>query len=169
MLIQCVGRDMSAETQTRLESHRGPEVGKSLTERTHYAHVRYAASEEAGVIWYDPRDGREKLSFGVDTSLDALEIGERVLTGVKIHPLRPASHGEPGEQYFVEQQTAQAERHNEDRDGYDEYETVHTYASTETFESLRAARDWCRENIDGYAEAESRNAVTARTDIQVEG
>lgn len=140
----------------------GPEIGITLDERTHYAHVRYAASETAGVIWYDPRDGREKFSTG-ETGADLEDVGDECLTSVRVHPFRPGSHGDPGERYFVEQNVTRKERHNADRDGYEEYVITGSYGRTEVFDSLADARQWCRENIDGYADAEYRDAVAERT------
>lgn len=120
---------------------------------THYAHVRYAAKDDPGVIYYDPRDNREKFTRDVEDA--DLSHGERTVTSVKIKPWRPAQFGEPAEAYFVEINTAELER----RCGGDYRKG---YRKTERFESVEEAREYAKENVPGYADAERKNALEAR-------
>jgi len=79
-------------TQQSLQAsaHDAPRVGVPLDtdEFVSYAHVRYAAGDEPGIIWFDPRDGHEYLSFDTDASIEALDVGERVR--VNVRPARQA-------------------------------------------------------------------------------
>ncbi|AQL41649.1 hypothetical protein BV210_02485 [Halorientalis sp. IM1011] len=144
----------------------GPEIGKSLAERTHYAHVRYAAIDEAGVIWYDPRDGREYFTTGASGD-DLQAVGDEVLTSVKIIPFRPSDHGEPAARYVINPQLSRKVRHNEDCEFREEFVRTDTFGKSDVVESLAAAREWCREHIPGYDDADYRNAVAERTDIEI--
>jgi len=151
-----------AEYSTDQTGADSPEIGVSLDDRTHYAHVRYAASDEAGVVWYDPRDGREYYTLPDAPADDAMAVGDEAVTSVKIMPFRPAAHGEPAEKYVIKRQRKRKEREGVDREWLDEYVRVNTYGTSEVHESLEAAREWCRENVAGYATAPRRDAVSAR-------
>ncbi len=137
------------------------EVGQQLEERTHYAHVRYAARDAPGVIWYDPRDGREYINFGVETDRDDLDLGESVVTSVKLMPYQPTEYGKPAEKYVVKRQRAQKELVEPTGEGAP-FPTVRTYGSSEVFDSLEAARTHLRETFDEYAAAPRRDAVRTR-------
>ncbi|OLZ39088.1 hypothetical protein A6E15_19180 [Natrinema saccharevitans] len=139
----------------------GIEIGQQLDERTHYAHVRYAARDAPGVIWYDPRDGREYLTFDVEADPDDLEVGESVVTSVKIMPYQPAEYGEPAAKYVVKRQRAQKELVEPTGEG-EPFPTVRTYGGSEVFDSLEAARTHLRETFDEYAAAPRRDAVRTR-------
>lgn len=137
-----------------------PRIGLSLDERTHYAHVRYAASDNPGVIWYDPRDGHEHFTLGADTSLDALEFDDRVLTSVRIH----AKHGRcqqahPDGEWVLRLAYASKKR-AEIADKT--YVQKQNFEETSVHESVYAARDAAREQVPEYADAEYVNAVAHR-------
>ncbi|ELY85413.1 hypothetical protein [Natrinema gari] len=145
-----------------------PEIGVTLEKRTHYAHTRYAASETAGVIWYDPRDGRENYAVPNPTPEDALAVGEDTMTRVKIRPHRPASHGDPADRYVVNYSVVRKVEIDTTTEGWvapnlpDTYVDTRTYGGSEVFDSLEAAREYCRENVPGYADAPRKDAVRAR-------
>ena len=155
-----------ASRQRTIEQTAGtaPTIGVAIDERTHYAHARYAMSDKAGVIWYDPRDGREKFRVpGVPADVD-LSVGERVLTHVSIHPKRaccqvvdPAEH-----EWVVEFNIKTREVFERPPDLPDREYTAH-YAKSVTYETVRAARAAAGERCVAYADAEYRNAVEERT------
>ena len=66
----------------------------------HYAHVRYAAWDTPGVVWYDPRDGREAIRIDHDDS--EIVNGQRRLVAAKVSPYQPAEFGTPAERYLTE-------------------------------------------------------------------
>lgn len=139
-----------------------PTIGKQLPDRTHYAHVRYAAADEAGIVWYDPRDGRERFATGKqDTDLDT--GGDKHLTSVAIKPYQPESFGEPATTYLIERNHARKEQLNADREGCETTGSVAHSVQSDVVEGLETAREWCREHISGYADAPRRNAVAARS------
>lgn len=144
-----------------------PTIGEDFDGRTHYAHARYAANNQPGIIWFDPRDGREHyaLEAGED---DLDDVGDEVLTRVSIKPYRPTDHGRPADQYSVKQQTPRRELVNADSEFHETTTQVATYVETEVFDSLEAAREWCRSNIEGYTEAPRRDAVRSRDPEVVE-
>lgn len=160
--------DAAAGTQARQSSlseatNERPATGVSLDERTHYAHVRYAAGDHPGVIWYDPRDGREYLSLDVDTSLDALELEERVLTGVRLHGKRNVCGiVDPSEEWVLEIHHASKAEYDVIGDVDETANHVECYRGSEIFESQEAARDAAAEQVEAYADAPYRNAVEAR-------
>ena len=116
----------------------------------HYAHVRYAASDTPGVVWYDPRDGREAIRL--DHDQNEIEAGQRRLVAAKVSPYRPAEFGTPAEQYLTE-------RVFETRD------TRHsgTSARREVHDSLAAAQAHLREHVPAYDDAPRQDAVRHRT------
>jgi hypothetical protein len=155
-----------ASRQRTIEQASGsaPTIGVTVDERTHYAHARYAMNDKTGVIWFDPRDGREKFRVpGVPADVD-LSVGERVLTHVSIHSKRaccqvvdPADH-----EWVVEYNIKTREVFERPKDVPDREYTAH-YASSETYDTVRAARAAAGERCAAYAGAEYRNAVDART------
>lgn len=141
-----------------------PTIGVGVDEQTHYAHARYAMIDEPGVIWYDPRDGREKLRVpnvpaGVDLSLD-----ERVLTHVTIHPKRAMCQVVDSEEHewVVEYQVKTRELFERPPDLPDREYTAH-YTGSDTYDTAQEARSAAAGRCDAYADAEYRNAVEART------
>lgn len=154
--------ESAATDQEELTGADSPVIGKQLDDRTHYAHVRYAARDEPRIIWYDPRDGREKFATGnFDEDLDA--VGDKYLTNVKIKPFRPATFGNPADRYIIEKNYARKNIYNEDRKGHETYVGIRHSVASEVFESLEAAREWCRDHVDGYRDAPRRDAVAERT------
>lgn len=142
-----------------------PTIGQSIDCRTHYAHVRYAAAETPGVVWYDPRDGHEYLTTGADTSLEAIEEGDRVLTSVRIH----AKHGrcqaaDPDGEWVVRRAFAEAELFQPLRLDADPERHVVTAETTDVYEDVHEARSAAAETVDAYEEAPYRNAVAHRLD-----
>lgn len=144
----------------------GPSVGADVSERTHYAHTRYAVSDAAGVIWFDPRDGRENFATGRDA--DALQsVGDEVVTGCAIRPHRPTCQGDPAAEYVVKRHRTERVRRNADCEFRETIVRNESYVASIVCDSLAAARAWCAEHIPGYAAAEWRDAVSARTDAEV--
>lgn len=141
-----------------------PTTGVEIEGRTHYAHVRYAATEQAGVIWFDPRDGQEYLALDVDTSLDALELDEKVLTSVRLHGHRNrCGVVDPSEKWVLERNYAFKEEFQPVNDVDEMDEHVGHSCDTEIYEDQEAARDAAAELVDAYADAEWRDAVEYRT------
>lgn len=158
---------MSDARQTSVREHLddGPEIGMSFAERTHYAHVRYAAGDEPGVIWFDPRDGREKFALDVDVTEDDLDVGERVLTRVSLRAHRKrAQEVSPDDAFVVE--FGMVLREEFEPLGLDEVPDTHlaTVSESVVCEDLHAARELARERCSEYAAAEYRDAVAARTE-----
>ena len=115
-----------------------------------YAQVRYAARDTPGVVWYDPRDGREAIRIDHDDS--EIEAGQRRLVAAKITPYRPAEFDTPAEQYLTELVF-------EDRVTHDSG----TVARREVHNSLAAARAHLSEHVPSYDDAPRRDAVCHRT------
>lgn len=135
-----------------------------LAERTHLAHVRYAASDEAGVIFTDPRDGRENFSTGQSGS--DLDVGEECITSVSIRPFRPSTYGEPADRYVTRRSRSMRREVESSKWGDDStYEQTQQSALSEVHDSLGAARAWCREHVPGYDEADRVDVIATRTDI----
>lgn len=154
------------ETATVLDGDVGPAIGATLADRTHYAHTRYVVSDEPGVIWYDPRDGRENFATG--RSGDGCDaVGDSVVTGCAIRPHRPTAHGDPAAEYVVKRHRTELVRRNADCEFRDTIVRQESYVQSVVCESLAAARAWCCEHIPGYEDAEWRDAVATRTDIEV--
>lgn len=154
-----------AETQQTFEAvaDDGPEIGIELDERTHFAHARYAAAETAGVIFYDPRSGLERLSFENIPADDDLEVGEKCYTSLKIYPHRARSRPANAEQAFaLECHYARREEHEKPGKTTDSYEIVHSYSDSDVYESLYAARTAACERFEEYDKAEYRDAVAFR-------
>jgi len=144
----------------------GPAIGADLAEHTHYAHTRYAVSDEPEAIWYDPRDGRENYATGLDgDALDA--VGDEVVTGCAIRPHRPTTHGETAAQYVVRRHRTEMVRRNADCEFRETIERRESYVASVVCDSLAEARAWCCEHIPGYEDAAWRDAVAAQTDIEV--
>jgi hypothetical protein len=122
-------------------------------ETAHFAHVRYAAAENSGTVYYDPRDNRERYTRDVADS--ELSHREQTITTVVIKPWRPAQFGEAAEQYTVEIYTATLDR----RCGED-FRTQ--YSKSKKFESVEEAREYAAENVPGYSDAPRKNALKAR-------
>lgn len=153
------GRQLSIEDAT---SDR-PTTSVAIDERTHYAHVRYAATETPGVIWYDPRDGRERLNLDVDTSVEDLALDERKLTGLRLHGHRNVCGiVDPSERWVLERLYAKKVKYAPIGLDADPDVRVESYRSSEVFEDQKAARDAAAETCEVYAEAEWRDAVAAR-------
>lgn len=134
-----------------------------LKGRTHYAHVRYAAGDSPGVIWFDPRNGQERLALAVDTSRDALEPGERVLTTIGIYCKHHRAQAvDPDAEWVLDRYYTYKEE-IECVDGSTETR-VSGCRSAETHESLTAAREAASEKHPEYAEAPYGNALAERVD-----
>jgi len=158
---------MSESAQPTLEAsmHEEPSVGQSLDVRTHYAHVRYAATETPGVIWYDPRDGHEKLSLGRGPSVDDLDADARILVGVTLYAKRSRCQlVSPDQEWVVEQHIAFRQEYQPLQLDADTEYRVGVASETQVFEDVYTARSWCREHIPEYDDAEYRNAVVARVE-----
>jgi len=115
-----------------------------------YAHARYAARDTPGVIWYDPRDGRETIRFEHDES--EIVAGQRRLVTARIAPYQPAEFGTPAERYLTVLVF-------EERKGHDSG----TAARREVHPSLADARAHLSEHVPGYDDAPQRDAVRERT------
>jgi len=115
-----------------------------------YAHARYAARDTPGIIWYDPRDGRETIRIEHDDS--EIVAGQRRLTYAKITPYQPAEFGTPAERYLTVLVV-------ETRVTYDSG----TAARREVHPSLADARAHLSEHAPGYDDAPQRDAVRERT------
>ena len=120
----------------------------------HYAHVRYAASDTPGVVWYDPRDGREAIRLDHDES--EIEAGQRRLVAAKVSPYRPAEFGTPAEWYLTERVFETRDTHHSG-----------TSARREVHGSLAAARAHLGEHVPVYDDAPRRDAVRHRTGYNV--
>lgn len=141
-----------------------PTIGVDVDERTHYAHARYAMSDEAGVIRFDPRDGREKFRVPNVPADTDLSLNERVLTHVTILPKRalcqvvdPAEH-----EWVVEYQFKTRELFERPPDVPDREYTAY-YSKNETFNTVSSARSSAADQCEAYADAAYQNAVNART------
>jgi len=156
-------------TQQSLQAsaYQAPQVGVPLDtdEFVTYAHVRYAAGDEPGIIWFDPRDGHEYLSFDTARTIDALDVGERVRVNVRLHAKRDrCGLVDPDQEWIVREEFAEHVVKEIDRCGdTEELNRIRYAESVETYDGVDAARAAARE-IDAYAEAEYRNAVAARVD-----
>jgi hypothetical protein len=140
-----------------------PTTGVGLDERTHFAHVRYAASNHPGVIWFDPRDGHEKLSFDVDKSKSALELDEPVLSAIQLYGHRNrCGIVDPGESWVVEWINTELVEFEPVGLDADPDTHVETHRGTEVFESQAAAREAARERYTRYRDAPYRDAVAFR-------
>ena len=120
----------------------------------HYAHVRYAAWDTPGVVWYDPRDGREAIRIDHDDS--EIVNGQRRLVAAKVAPYQPAEFGTPAERYLTELVF-------ETRDTHDSG----TSARREVHDSLAAAQAHLDEHVSGYDDAPRVDAVRHRTGFDV--
>ncbi|WP_455448207.1 hypothetical protein [Natrinema thermotolerans] len=156
---------MSPE-QTTLETATGadtPEIGVTLETQTHRAHVRYAASETPGVIWYDPRDGRERyVCDRTVTMADFESMDDRVLTSVVVRPHRPGEAVDG--RYCVVRNRNGLETFTRSIDGerVPGLVGIGSYRTADVFDSLEAAQEYCREHVAGYADAPRKDAVAAR-------
>jgi len=142
-----------------------PRIGISLDERTHYAHVRYAASEEAGVIWYDPRDGHEKITIPDAPEDDAVGVDDRHLIALQLH----AKYGrceiaDPNDEWVLRRTYKTRATMERPADLPDKTYVTHVVA-TDEFDDVHAAREAAAEFSDVYADGEYRDAVAHRTDI----
>ena len=115
-----------------------------------YAHVRYAARDTPGVVWYDPRDGREASRLSYDDS--EIEAGQRRLVAAKITPYQPVEFDTPAEQYLTELVFETRDTHNSG-----------TVARREVHNSLAAAQAYLSERTPGYDDAPRQDAVRHRT------
>lgn len=144
-----------------------PAVGIKLDtdEWVSFAHVRYAAADEPGVIWFDPRDGHERLSFHNDVSRDALDVGERVRVNIRLYAKRNrCSIVDPDDEWILCEEFAEHVVREVQRYGQtEEIHRIRYVEQAETFDGVDAARAAARE-IDAYADAEYRNAVAERVD-----
>ena len=154
---------LASSTPGELTGADSPTIGETI-DYTHRAHTRYAANGEKSVIWYDPRDGRE------DYSIRSVEIGDfedaddRILSRIKVRPFRPDEAVDG--RYVVQRHYARVETLRRSLGGTmtETVSRVSSCTDAECFEDVEAAREWCRENVDGYADAPRRDAVRARGD-----
>ena len=154
-----------------------PPVGIDLeyqaSARTHRAHVRYAASDTPGVVWYDPRDGRERYTLTTEGSDSATEstsvtvaafdgMDDRVLTSVIVRPHRPGAAVDG--KYLIVRNYARLETFRRFHAGrhIDSVVRVGACVDSTVVDSLEAAREHCREHVPGYADAPRRDAVFHR-------
>ena len=142
-----------------------PRIGRSVDVRTHFAHVRYAAAETPGIIWYDPRDGHEYLTTGAETSLAELDQNDRVVSSVRLH----AKHGrcqeaDPNDEWVVRRAFAEVEQFKPLRLDAEPEPHVVTAEETDVYEDVHAARNAAADLVEVYAEAPYRNAVAHRLD-----
>lgn len=148
------------------EAHQEPPAidgDMEIDKQTHYAHVRYAAGDTPGVIWYDPRNGQERLALAVDTSRDALEPGEQVLTTIGIYCKHHRAQAvDPDAEWVLDRYYTYKEE-IECVDGSTETR-VSGCRSAETHESLTAAREAASEKHQEYTEAPYKNALDERVD-----
>ncbi|GGL57472.1 hypothetical protein [Halocalculus aciditolerans] len=142
-----------------------PEIGVSIDVEASYAHVRYAALDEPGVIWFDPRDGREYLAVNIDPERSELSVDERVVTSVRLR----AKHGrgpevDPDGEWVARVGYATLEEY--ERTGLETGTGIRkkNVEASEVFEGVHSAREWCRETVPAYATAEYRDAVAARVE-----
>ena len=111
-----------------------------------YAQVRYAARDTPGVVWYDPRDGRETIRIDHDES--EIEASQRRLVAAKITPHQPAEFDTPAEQYLTELVFETRKTHDSG-----------TSARREVHNLLVAAQAHLGEHAPGYDDAPRRDAV----------
>ena len=119
-----------------------------------YAHARYAARDTPGIVWYDPRDGRE--SIRIEHGDSEIVSGQRRLVAAKVSPYQPAEFGTPAERYLTELVF-------ETRDTHDSG----TSARCEVHDFLAAAQAHLSEHVSGYDDAPRRDAVRHRTGLDV--
>ena len=119
-----------------------------------YAHVRYAARDTPGVVWYDPRDRHEAIRIDHDDS--EIEAGKRRLVAAKVAPYQPDEYGTPAEQYLTELVF-------ETRDTHDSG----TSARREVHDSLAAAQAHLGEHVPGCDDPPRWDAVRHRTGLDV--
>jgi len=165
--IQDGGQKQSQDAVDREHTLTGadsPQVGARLEERTHYAHTRYAAVEDPGVIYFDPRDGREKFCLG--NSVDGLEhLDNRVMTSVTIKPYQSADFGQPANRYVVKRSYAELELFNVGDECTPPKVWPKSIGESEVLDGLEEAREFCREHVKGYETAPRRDAVDERLGI----
>ena len=143
----------------------GPRTGLELDNRNHYAHVRYAALDVPGVIWYDPRDGHEYLTLDIETTVDALDLGQCVLTGIELYGHRNrCGVVDPSERWVLEVHHAEAVEVSVVGDTDETVERVESYRSTEVFEDQASARVAAADRYAEYEQAEWRDAVQHRSE-----
>lgn len=141
-----------------------PTIGVDVDEHTHYAHARYAMSDEAGVIWFDPRDGREKFRVPNVPADTDLSLDECVLTHVTIHPKRALCQVvDPAEHEWVVEYQYKTQEVFERPPGVPDREYTANYSKTETFDTVSSARSSAADQCEAYADAAYQNAVNART------
>ena len=142
-----------------------PTIGRSVDVRTHYAHVRYAAAETPGVIWYDPRDGHEYLATGTETSLEELDENDRVVTSVRLHAKNGrCQEADPNDEWVVRRTFAEIEHFQPLRVDAEPEPHVVTAETTEVYDDVYEARKAAADLVEDYSEAPYRNAVTQRLD-----
>jgi len=140
-----------------------PAVGVTLENRTHRAHARYAARETPGMVWYDPHDGRERYVLDREVTMaDFTAMDDRVLTSVVIRPHRPGEAVDG--RYCVVRNRNGIETFTRFIDGerVPGLARIASYRKADVFDSLEAAREWCREHVAGYVDAPRKDAVAAR-------
>lgn len=157
---------MSQQATTDAFGTAAPTTGKPLPERTHYAHARYAASDEAGVIWFDPRDCHEVFSVPDVPPDSAVSHDDKVITRLKIHAKRARCEVvAPAECEWVLKWQYKTRETWEKPPDVDDVEFVTSYGASKTYDTRTDAHDAAEELCDAYAAAEYRNAVATRTDI----
>lgn len=117
-----------------------PTVGETLETTTHRAHTRYAAHDEPGVVWYDPRDGRENYTIRQDITVAAFDgMDNRVLLGISVRPFRPDEAADG--RYVVFQHKGWPETFSRFIDGehIDGLVRVGTVRDSDVFDSLEEA------------------------------
>lgn len=144
----------------------GPAIGIELDERTHFAHTRYAASETAGVIWFDPRDGNEWFVLTGVASDDEIGLGDRELTSIHLYPHRKKGQiVDPAEDKFVVEYHFKTREVFEKPPGIDDIEYVTSYSGSDVYEDVYSAREAAAELCEEYASAIRKNAVEHRMEV----
>ena len=115
----------------------------------HYDHVRYAARDTPGVVWYDPRDGREAIRTDHDDS--EIVNGQCRLVGAKVSSYQPVEFGTPAERYLTELVFEMRDTHDSG-----------TSARREVHDSLAAAQAYLGNHVPDD-DAPQRDAVRERT------
>ena len=161
---------MAPESETQDRSPTGessPRVGATVDTHTHYAHARYAAANNQGIVFFDPRDGRER--FNLESSSDQLEqMDDRVMTSAAIKPFRPADFGEPADRYVVKLNYAELELFPIGDECTPPRVWPKSLGESEVVDGLEEAREYLREHVEGYEEAPRRDAIAERRgDISV--
>lgn len=156
--------DAAASKQSTIAESAGdqPTVGIPVDERTHYAHARYAMHEQAGVIWYDPRDGHEKFRLEDVPTDEETGLEDEHLTHLTLHAKRQRCQlVDPDSEWVVKYQYKTREV-IEKSPGIEDREHIVCYRGNDIYEDVSAAREAAAEMCEQYEEAEYRDAVKHR-------